>query len=161
MWKGLNLRVSEVRSARRAEELMIRVRYAPGGGVSLVTMAQSSAESVHDLVGDEDLLFSLAVLGGEHQLVSIGRNITGEFFMVTVFKMDETEEYQFTVCYDARLGGNDQHGKCGLARIVGRRDGSLPMAWPIYRRDDDTIDWGLTFSDTRSLYHRRNVENAK
>eukprot|EP00956_Cyclotella_meneghiniana_P007894 scaffold10488_cov67-Cyclotella_meneghiniana.AAC.11 len=97
--------VSGVRSARRADELIVRVRYAPGGGVSLVTMAQSSAESVHDLVGDEDLLFSLAVLGGEHQLVSIGRNIMGEFFMVTVFKMDETEEYQFTVCYDARLGG--------------------------------------------------------
>ena len=153
--------VSGVRSARRAEELMVRVRYAPGGGVSLVTMAQSSAESVHDLVGDEDLLFSVAVLGGEHQLVSIGRNITGHFFMMTVFSMDGTEEYQFTVCYDARLGGNDQHGKFGLARIVGRRDGSSPMTWPIYRRDDDTIDWRLTFSDAGSLYHRRNVENAK
>eukprot|EP00956_Cyclotella_meneghiniana_P030467 scaffold76788_cov47-Cyclotella_meneghiniana.AAC.3 len=35
------------------------------------------------------------------------------------------------------------------------------MAWPIYRRDDDTIDWRLTFSDAGSLHHRRNVENAK
>eukprot|EP00956_Cyclotella_meneghiniana_P001521 scaffold1717_cov62-Cyclotella_meneghiniana.AAC.2 len=45
--------------------------------------------------------------------------------------------------------------------IVGPRDGSSPMTWPIYRRDDDTIDWRLTFSDTGSLYRRRNIENAK